>query len=100
VVDLDGTLLSTDLLVESASAAVIKRPLRAPRLISGLRAGRYQFKSDLAALTTLDVASLPYNEEVLDWLRAEHAEGRRLILASASDARFVEAIADYLGIFD
>jgi 4-hydroxybenzoate polyprenyltransferase len=100
VVDLDGTLLSTNLLVESASAAVISRPLHAPRLLSGLLGGRGQLKRDLASVTELDVASLPYREDVLSWLRAEHAEGRRLILASASDARFVQQIADHLGIFE
>jgi 4-hydroxybenzoate polyprenyltransferase len=100
VVDLDGTLVSTDLLVESASAWVIREPLRAPSMLRWLRGGKERLKRELAARSEMDAGSLPYREDVLDWLRAEHANGRRLILASASDAQFVQQVAEHLGIFE
>jgi 4-hydroxybenzoate polyprenyltransferase/phosphoserine phosphatase len=100
VVDLDGTLVSTDLLVETASAVVFKNPMDAPRLLRWLQAGRSRLKRELATRAPIDAAGLPYREEVLDWLRAERAEGRRLILASASDDRLAQQVADHLGIFD
>lgn len=100
VVDLDGTLVSTDLLVESASAFVIANPVHAPRLIQWLWKSRSLLKHELAARTAIDAASLPYREEVLQWLRTEHGRGRRLVLASASDKTYVRQIADHLGIFE
>jgi phosphoserine phosphatase len=99
-VDLDGTLVSTDMPVESASAVVIRQPLASVRLLSWLRAGKAQLKHELAKRASIDAATLPYHGEVLDWLRAEHAGGRRLVLASASDERIVRQVADHLGTFE
>jgi len=46
-----------------------------------------------------DIATLPYRAELLEWIRAEHASGRRIVLCSASDAKFAEKVADHLGLF-
>lgn len=100
VVDLDGTLVATDLLAESVSAFLIASPGRALRLVQWLWKGRSLLKRELAARTEIDAASLPYREEVLQWLLAEHGRGRRLVLASASDRTLVQRIADHLGIFE
>ncbi|PTU31986.1 UbiA family prenyltransferase [Stenotrophobium rhamnosiphilum] len=99
-VDLDGSLIKTDLLWESATRYLASNPLRAFLLPGMLRSGRAQLKSTLVENTQLDVTTLPYRQDVLDWLRAEKAKGRRLVLATASDHRLATAISEHLGIFD
>ena len=100
VVDLDGTLIRTDLLVESGFALLSAAPLRLPAVLAALGHGRAALKSHLAAEAPLELSLLPFNEEFLEFLRAERARGRRLYLASAADERYVRAIADRLGLFD
>lgn len=100
MVDLDGTLVHTDLLVESGSALVTTRPHRVPAMLAALGRGKADLKAFLAAETRVDVGVLPYNEPLLDWLRTQKDAGRPLVLASASDLRLVQAVAGHLGIFD
>ncbi|MFT4288101.1 UbiA family prenyltransferase [Nocardioides sp.] len=100
VVDLDGTLIRTDLLLETASRFVTQQPWRLTRLPGWLVQGRSRLKAELTSQAEVDVSSLPYDDHTLGWLREEHAAGRRLVLASASDERLVRRVADHLGIFD
>jgi 4-hydroxybenzoate polyprenyltransferase/phosphoserine phosphatase len=100
VVDLDGTLIRTDLLVESCFALLGEAPLRLPAMFSALLQGRAAFKARVAAAVALDLARLPFNEDFLSFLRAERARGRRIYLASAADERLAQAVADELGLFD
>jgi 4-hydroxybenzoate polyprenyltransferase len=99
-VDLDGTLISSDLLIESASAHMIRQPLSVLRMAGWLAGGKDRLKVELASRSELDASVLPYHPEVLSWLQAEHARGRSLVLASASDQRLVSQVSDHLGIFD
>jgi 4-hydroxybenzoate polyprenyltransferase/phosphoserine phosphatase len=98
-VDLDGTLIRTDLLHETATRFLVTRPFSAWRLIPWLLAGRARLKSELASRTELDVAALPYDQDVLAWLRDEAVDGRQLALVSASHESLVKAVADHLGLF-
>jgi 4-hydroxybenzoate polyprenyltransferase len=100
VVDLDGTLIKTDLLVETTLALLKQSPLSLPLLPFWLARGKANLKERIAERTRIDVVSLPYNEEFLRFLRAERAAGRRLWLATASDRRLAEQVAAHLGIFD
>ncbi|MCA0405000.1 MAG: UbiA family prenyltransferase [Proteobacteria bacterium] len=100
VVDLDGTLIRTDLLVESAFAHVGEKPMAAIGVLAALRRGKAALKDHIAAQTTIDVAHLPYDEAVLDLIRRAKGEGRRVILASASNERYVKGVAEHLGLFD
>ncbi|MFM2427437.1 MAG: hypothetical protein RL707_1263, partial [Pseudomonadota bacterium] len=84
VVDLDGTLIRTDLLVESASQFLIQHPLQFFKPLLWLLRGKTVLKTELAQRVQLDASALPDNAEVLDWLRAEKQSGRRLVLATAS----------------
>lgn len=97
VVDLDGTLTPSDLLIESL---FLLAPLDIIRLPLWLLAGKAPFKARIAEAVTLDLASLPLNDEVVALITAERARGRRIYLASASDRRLVQALADQLGLFD
>lgn len=99
-VDLDGSLLVTDNLHESLLTALAHRPLALLRAAPRLAAGKAAFKQAVAELATLDPPLLPYNPEVLEYLRSQHAAGRRLALFSAADQSLVERVADHLGLFE
>ena len=100
VVDLDGTLVRSNLLIESALQFLATDPLAAWRLPLWLREGRAQLKAHLAERAPLDLAQLPLNETVVQFIRDQRALGRKVYLASAADERFVRALADHLGLFD
>lgn len=100
VVDLDGTLLRTDTLVESLLVLAREHPRALLKLPVWLARGRAHFKHRVARLARLDVATLPVAHEVLGFLRAQKAQGRRLILATGADATVARAVADQLGLFD
>src|SRR3569623_1870293 len=99
-VDLDGSLIKTDLLWESTTRYLANNPLRALLLPAMISRGRAQLKSQLAQSIQLDVTTLPYREEVLAWFRAEKAKGRHLVLATASDAQLATQISDHLEVID
>ena len=99
-VDLDGTLVHTDLLVENLFLFLRLFPLRILEVIAWLFKGKAHFKRRLADIVLPDVKSLPYNMELLDWLKQQKSNGARLVLATASDARIANKVAEFLGIFD
>ncbi|MCW8905833.1 MAG: UbiA family prenyltransferase [Sedimenticola sp.] len=100
VVDLDGTLVKTDLLFESANRYISEYPLLVIRLLLWLLTGKAELKAKLASVCEIDPASLPYNKPLIDWLRQEKARGRHLVLATASHQKPAAAIAGHLGLFD
>jgi len=100
VVDLDDTLICTDLLVEAACRLLATRPAACLLLPFWLVGGKAALKNRLADRVALDPASLPYNAPLLEKLRAEKAAGRPLYLASASPRKFVEAVTAHLDLFD
>jgi 4-hydroxybenzoate polyprenyltransferase len=99
-VDLDGTLIYTDLLWESLAQLMGRKPWLLPLVPFWLLSGRAALKQRLAQAVDLDPAALPYNGPLLEWLRAEKRDGRSLILATAADQRLAQSVARHLGIFD
>ena len=100
VVDLDGTLIRSDLLVESFLSLAGADPRATLRALGALRGGKAAFKAALADAAVIDVSTLPFDEDVLAMVRAARAEGRETHLASASDHRYVAAVAEHLALFD
>jgi len=100
VVDLDRTLIRSDMLYESLWKLICRNPLYCFLIPVWLVRGRAHLKQRIAQLTAVDVRLLPYHQELLDYLREERRNDRRLILATASDLSIAERIAAYLGIFD
>jgi len=100
VTDLDGTLIRSDLLVESLFRLLATRPRDVFRLPFWLVRGRSRLKAEIASRATVDSHQLPLVDEFIDHLRAEKARGRRIYLASASDGRLVETFAADLDLFD
>jgi 4-hydroxybenzoate polyprenyltransferase/phosphoserine phosphatase len=100
VVDLDGTLLRSDLLVESALAHARAKPLRALAPLAWLGGGKAALKQRLAEAADIDVAALPYDARVLELIARERALGRRIVLATASHRLYAERVAAHLQLFD
>ncbi len=99
-VDLDGTLVKSDTLVDSLLILARSHPLLLFRLPGQVVRGKAQFKSFVTENVALDVVHLPYNRTLLRFLQQEHARGREIYLATGADIRLAERVADHLGIFD
>lgn len=98
-VDLDGTLVATDTLVEGALALARHRPASLLRVPLWLLRGRAYLKQRIAAEVPLPVSLLPYQPDLLEYLRREHASGRELVLATAADREVAHGVALHLGLF-
>lgn len=98
-VDLDGTLVKSDTLVDSLLALARRHPFRVLALPGRLFHGKAAFKAYVGQQVQLDVAHLPYNRKLLIFLGEERARGRALYLATGADGRLAQRVADYLGIF-
>jgi 4-hydroxybenzoate polyprenyltransferase/phosphoserine phosphatase len=99
-VDLDGTLLRSNMLHEtfwSAFAADWKTPLVA---LAALIKGRARLKSVLAERSSVDIGVLPYDDDVIAFIRTWRAEGGQVALVTATDQALANAIAAHLGLFD
>lgn len=96
-VDLDGTLIATDSLWESILVLLRQNFWLSFLLPIWLLKGKAYFKHQIAQHCTLDVATLPYNEQVLDFLKL--AKDRKLVLATAANQKIAQAVADHLQIF-
>ena len=99
-VDLDGTLIRTDLLFESLLRLIRRNPLYLAVIPFWLLRGRAWLKHQLARRVKIDPAGLPYNEEFLTWLRQERDGGRAMTLISASNQSYVDAVSEHLGLFE
>jgi 4-hydroxybenzoate polyprenyltransferase/phosphoserine phosphatase len=98
-VDLDGTLVKSDTLYDSALAVARYHPWALINIPAWLLQGKAALKRHLANTIQLDVVHLPYNRELLQYLEQQRATGRPLYLATAADADTANRIAAHLGIF-
>lgn len=98
--DLDGTLIATDLLWESICALLLSRPWQIFLLPFFLLRGRAYFKGEVARRVDFDPAALPYRQEVVALLKEERAAGRSLVLITAAHESHAAAVAEHLGLFD
>lgn len=97
-VDLDGTLLRSDVLYESVLALLSKNPLYLFLLPFWLMRGKAALKHEIAARVDLDAATLPYDQRLIEMLGATQARPR--VLCTATNGKYATAIADHLGVFD
>jgi 4-hydroxybenzoate polyprenyltransferase len=97
VVGVDGTLVATDLLQEAALQFIAQYPLQAYRLALWLGDGKSNLKTQLADRVNPGIQTVPLRVEVLALVRDAQAIGRPVYLASASDRRYVEQLAERIG---
>jgi len=100
VVDLDDTLLSTDLLWEAITELARRKPLLLFAVPFVALGGRVRFKRWLSRRIEPSWELLPINEGVLSFVREARASGRTVVLATAAAAPWANKIAERLGCFD
>ncbi len=99
-VDLDDTLIRTDLLIEEIIAYTRDHPGQTVRLLRWFKAGKAAGKTELARHTSPTVELLPYRASILDLIIQHRKSGTRIILATASPRAWAQQVADHLGLFD
>lgn len=99
-VDLDGTLVNSNLLIESFLLLIKKNPFY---IFSSffwlLKGGKALLKQEIARRVQINPSLLPYTQHFLSYLNAEKAKGRYLVLATATNNQIANQIANHLGIF-
>lgn len=99
-VDLDGTLIQTDSLLESCLRLISQRPLMLILLPLWLLCGKAGFKNKVSKYVELSPESLPFNTSLLKFLTQQRLHNRQLILVTAANKKIAETIALHLNIFD
>lgn len=99
-VDLDGTFIKTDMLVESCLSLLVKNPVYLLYLPFWLMSGIANLKSQIAKRVTLDFRILPLNPELTNFLWERKEKGWEIILATASNDRIAKGIVKTFNIFD
>lgn len=100
IVDLDGSLIHSDSLLESLMLLLKQHFFSMFFLPFWLFKGKAYFKQRINQLAPLDAKTLPYNVDVLDFVRAQKAAGRSCYLATGSVLATAEAVNEYLQLFD
>lgn len=99
-VDLDGTLVRTDLFLEALVKIVSRNPFRLIEIIRWALNSRPFAKERAADQVKIDAAQLCYETPLLDYLRQKKHEGKRIVLATAAHRSYAAQVAAHLGIFD
>lgn len=99
-VDLDGTLIKTDALFESVLLLIKKNPFYIFFLPIWLAKGKPNLKKEMYSRIDFPVNSLPYNQELIEYIKTERNSGRKVYLVTASHQIIADKVSEYLGIFD
>ncbi|MCF7848688.1 MAG: UbiA family prenyltransferase [Kiritimatiellales bacterium] len=98
-VDLDGTLVKLDTLLQAIFLLLRRHPVCILKLPGWAARGKAYLKEQIISRVDIDAATLPYHMEFLEFLKAEYDSGRPLVLTTASNYRTARAVADHLDIF-
>ncbi|SEK24021.1 UbiA family prenyltransferase [Pacificibacter marinus] len=99
-VDLDGTLLCSDMLHETFWNVASKDWSSAITAVRALRDGKAALKHQLAQASDVDVTTLPYDGDVLDYISDWKEKGGKVALVTAANHEIASKIAAHLGVFD
>lgn len=99
VVDLDGTLLKSDLLFESIWKLIKSNPLYIFFIFFWLSKGKSFLKYKVASKVDIDFSYMPFNESLIEFIKKQK-NSRKIILASASNEKYVKKVSDFLGFFN
>ena len=100
IVDLDNTLLRTDLLFETFWSTVASNWHLFFLCLLNLFKGRAFFKQFLASSSSIDFSVLPYDKMIIQKVRKWSENGGRTLLVTASDVSLANKVQDHLKIFD
>ncbi len=98
-VDLDGTLIHSDVLHESLILLAKQKPWLLFLVPFWVLGGKSHFKRKIAEKVVMNVATLPYRQDLLAWLQSEGEGGRDIYLVTASDEQFAKDIASHFPFF-
>ena len=99
-VDLDGTLINSDLFLESFYRLLAKNFLYLFVMPFWLLKSKANLKYQIAQRVKLRIDLLPYNHRLLAYLEAQEQLGKHLILLSSSHQQLVSEVATHTGLFD
>lgn len=100
IVDLDGTLVETDTLLESMVKLLIKNPLCLFCFPLWVLVGKVYFKKKIAEKVKLNIKFMPFNSVFVDFLRSEKKKGRKIVLATGAHQSIANEVAEELELFD
>ncbi len=100
IVDLDGTLIKTDMLHESFWSSVKRNPSTAFLALISLVYGKAALKDRLSATSDVNVATLPYNRSVIKYIEEHRLEGGKSVLITGSSQAYADKVSGYLKLFD
>ena len=100
IVDLDHTLINTDLLLESSKGVLGKSPWLIFHYLYWLSKGKGYLKDQLVRRFEINIVELPFNETVIAYIQKRKKLGETVILATASHKNYAYAVAKHLKIFD
>ena len=100
IVDLDHTLIDTDLLFLSSLGVLTKSPWLIAHYFFWLWKGKGYLKDQLVKRFEINIPELPYNESVISYIMKRKKEGSKIVLATASHKNYAFAVAKHLQIFD
>ncbi|WP_377507751.1 UbiA family prenyltransferase [Octadecabacter sp. R77987] len=98
VLDVDGTFLKTDMLLECWWAGMGRDPMATLGASFTHFRDRAALKAELAQIAQIRTDLLPVNADVAAMATAARDDGREVFLASASDASLVQPLADHYGM--
>ena len=100
IVDLDHTLINTDLLLESSKGVLGKSPWLIFHYLYWLSKGKGYLKDQLVRRFEINIVELPFNETVIAYIQKRKKLGETVILATASHKNYAYAVAKHIKIFD
>ena len=99
-VDLDGTFIKSDMLLESFLAAFKHKPLILFSAFFWLLRGKAYLKQKLSKSSHINVSTIPVNPQTYVFLEKQKAAGRKIILATASNEHIAQAFTDTYPLLD
>ena len=99
-VDLDGTLIKSNMLHETFWSAFSKDVLIPLKALIALTKSRANLKKFLYENSILDIKSLPYNYEIIDYIKSHRSKGWKIVLITSTTQRLADDISEYLNLFD
>ena len=100
IVDLDHTLIDTDLLYQSSIGVLKSQPWLVFTYPFWLMRGKGYLKAQLVKRFDIDAAKLPYNQTTINYIKTRKKQGDKIILATASHKTYAFSVAKYLRLFD
>jgi 4-hydroxybenzoate polyprenyltransferase len=98
IVDVDGSLVRTDLLLEGLISIIARSPALLPSALVAMLRGRPALKSLVASQDGIDIETLPLEPAVVDLIAERQAAGQPVMLVSGADHRQVSRLAARVGI--